>query len=133
MKVNLVDQEVAAFSLAEDRESIIKHFYQNLPYLEHFPGGSGDWLPLVTEKVSEENIGEQSGRLRRRRGLAEGISPTEKSVTVSCLTQGVASSQESGELPETETHHGDVILQHLHRLIRFPAGKLRRSQLKVSE
>ena len=93
MKVNLVHQEVAAYSLAEDRESIIKHFYQNLPYLEHFPGGSGDWLPLVIEKVSEENIGQQPGGFMP--GLTEGISPTEKSVTVSSLTQGVSSSQES--------------------------------------
>ena len=100
-------------------------------YLQHFPGWSVDFVPLVVEKVGEENVGEQPGRLRRR--LAEGVSPTEKSVAMVRLAQGVAGSQESCELSGTETHHGDVILQHLHRLIGFPAGKLRRSQLKVSE
>ena len=60
-------------------------------------------MPLVIEKVSEENIGQQPGGLRT--GLVEGISPTEKSVTMICLTQGVSSSQESCELSETETHH----------------------------
>ena len=89
-------------------------------YLQHFPGGSDDWAPLVVEKVGEENIGEQPGRFRR--GLAEGISPTEKSVAMVRLAQGVAGSQESGELSVTETHHGDVILQQLHCLIESPAG-----------
>ena len=38
-------------------------------YLQHFPGGSDDLVPLVAEKVGEENIGEQPGRFSR--GLAE--------------------------------------------------------------
>ena len=62
--------------------------HQDFPHLEHFPGGSGDCLPLVIEKVSEENIGQQPGGFMP--GLTEGISPTEKSVTVSSLTQGVS-------------------------------------------
>ena len=61
-------------------------------YLQHFPGWSVDFVPLVVEKVGEENVGEQPGRLRRR--LAEGVSPTEKSVTVSSLTQGVSGTLE---------------------------------------
>ena len=140
----------------------------------------------MIEKVSEEHIGQQPGGFMP--GLTEGISPTEKSVTVSSLTQGVsgtleheypvllfwAKSQpwlgfgggasrgqvgvhrslhgwtwpamagmwlkcrvldmsplEGGELSESETHHGDVFLQHLHCLIGSPAGKLSRSQLKL--
>ena len=79
-------------------------------------------MPLVAEKVGEENIGEQPGRFSRE--LAEGISPTEKSVTVVRLAQGVAGSQESGELSVTEPHHGDVILQQLHCLIVSPAGSI---------
>ena len=46
----------------------------------------------MIEKVSEENIGQQPGGFMP--GLTEGISPTEKSVTVSSLTQGVSGTLE---------------------------------------
>lgn len=73
----------------------------------------------MIEKISEESVRQQPGGLRRE--LTEGISPTEKSVTVILLTQGVAGSQESCELSGSETHHRDVVLQQLHCLIGPPA------------
>ena len=64
-------------------------------------------------------------------GLREGISLAEETVTFSHLAQRVACTHHSCELSHSETHHGDIILQHLHRLIVLPAvrNKIRRSKI----